>query len=850
MEKKNTPLITLLKPGAIIPNNEAHAQEIGDSLPIEHVLSWFTKRENKKGSKNRVLVLKSDTGSGKSTLFPAKLFESKFNEEDKRGIGVTQPKIINAINIVKDQLCGSPYYPFLELGENIGWQTSVDKKLPSYGLTYMTLGTLTQQFKTMTDEELMIKYKYIIVDEVHEASLEQTLLLVRLKNFIFRNEDNENMPFVVLTSATLEEDKILKYFSLTKDNFIYVTGFAYDLDEKWDLMPNSVPNYINAACQVTINIHMKGMKDHIDNRDVLIFMPSPLEIEKVKKNLSIFNTELAGKGKEVFTILVIDRPAIISKNEDYNSLNKHAGQLKVKISGKVYKPFRKVIIATSVAETGITIDTLKYVVDPGYHRGPEYHPWLDASGIMTKPSPKSRLAQRKGRCNRKSEGVYIPLFPKYINDKLQSKQFADIKVSDIGEIFTGLCLEQIKSDNKLDFDFDVLDSIPNDSVWAYAEKCYVLGFINYDNDYVYKAPVEEDNADLMDKTLECVYDAGDRESKKRGSRLGLTRLGAISTWLSMIKPESIKMLLAGYAWNINILDLASIAAYLVTRPGDWIAKPDDTDKKKDKPKHNNNDNKHNKQKGNHGRFKNTGKSKLSDVAMMSPIKRVDGSGGFNQGEVNWSAIYKLALDYNELDIDKEYGYNTLKYLIADNFINGLLIFLATKARLSELDNYLEYDANIKLFCKEMNMNYDTLMSFLRTRDDLINTLIFYGLDINYGQSLDHILKEDFVNYLIRLKHCIFEGYKNNLLVYDEAQNKYVNKYGMPINFVQIFEDNLIAREDRKLGGVKLKDKPKYVLASDFAIKQDRKNEGMYVLRTSFVSYMDSFVNIDLNINLF
>lgn len=802
------PLITLLAKGAIVPNDDQQKEDIGDSVPIDYILNWFTRRQNKTGAKNRVLVLKSATGSGKSTLFPATLFKETYNEVEDRGIAVTQPRILNTINIVRDQLCGSEHYPFLELGVNIGWQTRVDKKLPKYGLTYMTIGTLTQQLITLTDREIISKYKYIIIDEVHEASLEQTLLLVHIKNFLRRNENSLEMPFIVLASATLEKSKSLAYFGLDNNNYIYVTGFSYDLERQW-LFEHGIKNYLAVAAVTALKLHMENLDDDVDNRDILIFLPGGLEIDNVKAKLVNANMDLVSKGKPPFIILSVNSEAVNSNNYDYNSANLYAGKLSIKISGKVYTPFRKIILATSVAETGVTIDTLKYVVDPGYHRGPEHQAWLDADGVLTKPAQLSRLAQRMGRANRKSKGIYVPLFPKYIYERLSPRQFADIKVSDVSPLFTNLCVERVKGHGKLDFDFDIMDKLPNDSMWNYVEKSYVLGLVDNESDYKYVEPVEEEKADLLDKTL----------AEKGEPKLNLTRLGAISSWF-MLRPETFKMITSGFAWGVDITDLVSIGVFIETPPSKWIAA---------------------NSKDNFGVKKNF-------------IKRI-GRGKkppVPQEEVDWAYVYSMALDATELRLDLENkskaDYYKMKYYIADEFIHGILLSNMIKRVIENESDPLKFISSIKDACMRAKISYRAVMDFLTARDDIINNLIYYGINIDHGQKLWGVLSEDFEAHITNIKQCIYEGFKLNLIEYNEAENKYVNKYGMPLKVPELFKDNALGRATKKIGGVAIQGKPKYAVVSNFTIKEDRKNPGMYVLRANYASYLDGYVNTDLNIN--
>ncbi len=134
--------ITLLKKTALVANIPEQQAALDNIVPIDYIMDWFRARASKHGIKNRILVLQSDTGSGKSTAFPSILYKNFAMGPRAKNIAVTQPRILNAISIVKEQICGGPYYPWLKLGKNIGWQTGATQRKPAKGLVFMTIGVL------------------------------------------------------------------------------------------------------------------------------------------------------------------------------------------------------------------------------------------------------------------------------------------------------------------------------------------------------------------------------------------------------------------------------------------------------------------------------------------------------------------------------------------------------------------------------------------------------------------------------------------------------------------------------------------------------------------------------------
>ena len=220
---------TLLVAGNLVPVDKK--EDLSNIVPIDYIIEWFKQRVNKTGIGNRVLILKSDTGSGKSTVFPAHLYKWLSGVNPRAKIAVSQPRVLTAISIVREELIGTGYYPYLKLGENIGWKTGSSRKTVDFGLTYMTVDSLAMQLRTRTDEQIMENYQVIVMDEVHELGLGLTYVMYMLKNFLLRNKDNPKLPFVVATSATFDVDKYMRYFNVNFTSVIQVTGSTYPKHE-------------------------------------------------------------------------------------------------------------------------------------------------------------------------------------------------------------------------------------------------------------------------------------------------------------------------------------------------------------------------------------------------------------------------------------------------------------------------------------------------------------------------------------------------------------------------------------------------------------------------------------------
>ena len=186
---------------------------------------------------DRIFIIRSETGSGKSTVLPAYVFRllrgqytGAKTQLSTAGVICTQPKILTAQALAWDQANDSNY-PDLQLGITVGYQSGPFNDKPTSGLIYSTAGILLMQFQKWEDGDIMEKYKFIIIDEAHERSLEIDSLLMYLKKFMLRNITNPRLPFVLLASATLPVEKYKSYFGISDDNIIGVTGRAYPIKD-------------------------------------------------------------------------------------------------------------------------------------------------------------------------------------------------------------------------------------------------------------------------------------------------------------------------------------------------------------------------------------------------------------------------------------------------------------------------------------------------------------------------------------------------------------------------------------------------------------------------------------------
>lgn len=751
------PSITLLQKGHLVSDDPKDAEII----PLDYIREHILRALSKSGLENRILVLKSSTGSGKSTALPPMLYK---NFKSKQTILVTQPRVMNAINIVRDQITSSGFYPYMKRGENIGWSTGKDKLIVPHGVLYTTLGVFIQQLAGMDDKKIINKYSFIMIDEVHEASLEQSRLLMMLRNFYLRNANDPKIPYLILTSATLEKNKLMEYFNTTA--YIEVRGFTQPLTHQWDykIAPN---NYMMEMAKKAITTHYDNPNDEPTNCDILCFLPGEGEIREVES----FLTKELVKHKEPYPIII----KLTSRSmQNYNTVIQPINQLKTTINNRTYNPTRKIILGTNVIETGVTIDTLKYVLDSGYMKQPEYNPHLDCHGLITKPISQARAEQRKGRANRKSPGVYIPIFSHDTYNILDKNQMADILIHGVNTIILPLMVDHEKGGHNINEPIQTIDQIPQDIMAMEYERLYNLGFISpystWSTDY-----------NPLDSSVNVA------------PHIGITRMGHLASMFTKIPPEAVRMIMSSYAWNVNTLDVITIAAYLT-------------------------------------------------ILGSSPK-------GFMLGrnDIQWWRIYKkgtpLHFTYtNILDMKDIYAIMRTRFLISDDMIDGLILFHAFKKAISDKTiNAITAES----WCTNLEINYQTMLAFIDMRADIIADMLKIGLNpfYNYESSFISIEEENFINYVVALKYCIYDGYRNNLAIWDNSKSSYIYR-GVEVNTPPRFSPTEANIADQKKYGDDILKPAKYIIHSGCAWKFN-KNTGMYSLECKTISVMDGFVSIDI-----
>ena len=441
---------TLLHIGNIVKDNPdltpAEIITIDKIRSLDVVLNFITRL-----SFDNVIVLKVGTGGGKSTLIPAAL-QLLFPE---RSILVTEPSRAITTSIPKD-VC--VYNHNFRLGDNIGFQTGPLSLRPTNnGITYLTPAILGNML--LSDDPLNItrKYSHIILDEVHKHDINIDFNLKLIKDFITNNKEH---PKFILMSATLEYSIYKNYFKKTK--YLEITGESFIINEHYP-----TDNIVDIKQKVIdiINTRHKG-------EDILVFVPSFKMIKDISKAV---DDEI--KDCEVYAI----------SSKDYRDP-------RLKKLNKPSTKFKRIIVATNAAETGLTLPFLKVVIDTGMATKVDFYPLYNASSNFITNISKSSVKQRKGRVGRKTVGEWYPLFTKETESGFEDATFSELVTSDMSlqflkylvsytraEYKVGSTLEDLDIKTTKAFEPDKLDLIFNpssDMLVLLFDKLYILGFID------------------------------------------------------------------------------------------------------------------------------------------------------------------------------------------------------------------------------------------------------------------------------------------------------------------------------------------------------------------------------------
>ncbi|QZN92027.1 ATP-dependent RNA helicase HrpA [Idiomarina abyssalis] len=336
---------------------------------------------------NQVVVIAGETGSGKTTQLPKMLLEMGYGR--KGTIGHTQPRRLAARSVAARIGEELQDHNKTQVGYKIRFQ---DETAPTTAIKLMTDGMLLSELQ---QDPLLLQYDVIIIDEAHERSLNIDFLLGVLHTLLPKRRDLK----LVITSATIETERFSKHFHDAP--VLTVTGRTYSVEVRY-----RPPKEDGKAADADVLLGVCEAVEELQREsegDILIFASGEREIRDYAEAIG----DLKLRSTEVLPLY-----ARLSSHEQNRVFQAHSQ--------------RRVVIATNVAETSLTVPGIRFVIDPGTVRMSRYSYRTKVQRLPIEPISQASANQRKGRCGRIGPGICIRLYSE--DDFLQRPEYTDPEI--------------------------------------------------------------------------------------------------------------------------------------------------------------------------------------------------------------------------------------------------------------------------------------------------------------------------------------------------------------------------------------------------------------------------------------
>lgn len=369
---------------------------------------------------NQFLVIVGETGSGKTTQIVQYVYEEALNVvgNTEKIIGCTQPRRVAAVSVAKRvaEEVGC------KVGEEVGYYIRFeDVTSPETKIKYMTDGML--QREALLDPT-MSKYSVIMLDEAHERTIATDVLFALLKKAAKLNPNLK----VIVTSATLDLAKFASFFNDCP--VLKIPGRTYPVETLFSR--EAEPDYLAAALDCVMQIHVAEAEG-----DILVFLTGQEEIDT---SCEVLYQRIKTLGSAVPELLILPVYSALSSD------------MQLKIFEPAPPGARKVVLATNIAETSITIDGIRYVVDPGYVKVNAYDPKLGMDTLVVSPISQAQANQRAGRAGRTGPGKCYRLYTEQAyNTEMLPNLIPEIQRQNLA--LTILMLKAMGINDLLNFEF-------------------------------------------------------------------------------------------------------------------------------------------------------------------------------------------------------------------------------------------------------------------------------------------------------------------------------------------------------------------------------------------------------------
>ena len=389
----------------------------------------------------QILVIVGETGSGKTTQLPQYLHEAGYTKGGLK-VGCTQPRRVAAMSVAARVADEMGVKVGNEVGYSIRFEDATSEKTV---LKYMTDGMLLREF--MTEPDLGC-YSALMIDEAHERTVHTDILLALVKDLARERPDLK----LLISSATMNASKFAEYFD---DAPIFnIPGRRYPVDIHYTPQPEA--NYLAAAITTVFQIHTTQGKG-----DILVFLTGQDEIEAAEQNITEISRKLGSRVPELVICPI------------YANL---PSELQAKIFEPTPEGARKVVLATNIAETSLTIDGIVYVIDPGFVKENIYNPATGMSKLVAVPCSRASANQRSGRAGRVGPGKCFRLYTKWaFMNEMEESTTPEIQRTNLNGVV--LMLKSLGINELLDFEF--MDPPPTETLIGALNQLFALQALNH-----------------------------------------------------------------------------------------------------------------------------------------------------------------------------------------------------------------------------------------------------------------------------------------------------------------------------------------------------------------------------------